>query len=59
VTTGNFNLAEGRGTAVGSVVVERVLERRNGVAGLGREERMCVVRNAGEGVGRLGFWEVV
>jgi ribonuclease P/MRP protein subunit POP1 len=67
VTTGNFNLAEGKGTAIGSVSVERVLEglkaRREGGKGAGgalnREERMCVVRNAGEGVGRLGIWEVV
>jgi ribonuclease P/MRP protein subunit POP1 len=71
VTTGNFNLAEGKGTAFGSIVVEKVLEglkarRREdekgggrGGGGLRREERMCIVRNAGESVGRLGIWEVV
>ena len=66
VTTGNFNLAEGKGTAIGSISVERVLEglkarrnERNGGGGLKREERMCIVRNAGEGVGRLGIWEIV
>lgn len=64
VTTGNFNLAEGKGTAIGSVAVERVLEgleaRRQGGKGGGalkREERMCIIRNAGEAVGRLGIWE--
>jgi ribonuclease P/MRP protein subunit POP1 len=67
VTTGNFNLAEGKGTAIGSIVVEKVLEGlkarrgegKGGGGGLKREERMCIVRNAGEGVGRLGIWEVV
>jgi ribonuclease P/MRP protein subunit POP1 len=71
VTTGNFNLAEGKGTAFGSVVVEKVLEglkargREDGKGGgkggggLRRQERMCIVRNAGESVGRLGIWELV
>jgi len=70
VTTGNFNLAEGKGTAFGSLVCEKVLEglkaRRNekengggGGGGLRREERFCIIRNAGESVGRLGIWEAV
>ncbi|RMY70458.1 hypothetical protein D0863_05784 [Hortaea werneckii] len=61
VTTGNFNLAEGRGTGVGCLDVGRVVgssaagdERRKG-----EEEGLCVVRNAGESVARLGRWEVV
>jgi ribonuclease P/MRP protein subunit POP1 len=57
VTTGEFNLAEGKGVAVGSVVVSKVLE---GLDIKKRGERMlCVVRNAGETVGRLARWEVV
>jgi ribonuclease P/MRP protein subunit POP1 len=103
VTTGNFNLAEGKGTAVGSLLVERVLqglsvehagpgrrpddpraggvrgsesgdggEEVSGSAGAGgsesgsvrrramrKEDRICIIRNAGENVGRLGIWEVV
>ncbi|KAK5129640.1 hypothetical protein LTR08_003002 [Meristemomyces frigidus] len=52
VTAGNFNLGEGRGAGVGCVVLGRVM----GVAG---EGGLCVVRNSGEGVGRLGRWVVV
>ena len=60
VTTGNFNLAQGSGTGVGSLGVERFIE------GMGkerkwkgsREERLCVVRNSGEEVGRLGYWVI-
>ncbi|KAH9224726.1 ribonucleases P/MRP protein subunit POP1-domain-containing protein [Leptodontidium sp. 2 PMI_412] len=58
VTTGEFNLAEGKGVAVGSVVVEKVLEglRRDGK---GKDGRLCIVRNSGEKMGRLARWEVV
>jgi len=61
VTTGNFNLAEGRGTAVGSVLVTKVLERiRDGeLHASDKECKMCIIRNAGETVGRLGVWEVI
>ncbi len=74
VTSGGYNLRVGRGTGVGAVWVERVLEgwakeaqemRRRGVGDgtrqvkrLDRVRRLCVVRNAGETVGRLGLWEV-
>jgi ribonuclease P/MRP protein subunit POP1 len=60
VTTGEFNLAEGKGVAIGTVVVARAMEgvRRAREAGdLGG--RVCVVRNAGERVGRLAKWDVV
>jgi ribonuclease P/MRP protein subunit POP1 len=59
VTTGNFNLAVGKGTAMGSVWAARALERVWAGVEKGRESRMCIVRNAGESVGRLGVWEVV
>ncbi|KAG5288177.1 ribonuclease P/MRP protein subunit [Histoplasma ohiense] len=95
VTTGNFNLGQGRGTGVASVLVQRVgvydgsssnLEgtagpssgdsdisgitrvRMNGKGTTGvkrhmfsREylSRVCIVRSAGERVGRLGVWEVM
>ncbi|KAH9819763.1 Ribonucleases P/MRP protein subunit pop1 [Teratosphaeria destructans] len=52
VTTGNFNLAEGRGSGVGCLVLGKVVE-----AWSEEEGRLCVVRNAGNGVGRLGRWE--
>lgn len=63
VTTGNFNLAEGKGTAIGSLVVAKVLDQLvsgdKQLKGKGRESRICIVRNAGETIGRLGLWEVV
>lgn len=64
VTSGAYNLAEGRGTAVGSVWVQRVVEGWRAEDGDGeqkklkRRRRLCVVRNAGESVGRLGLWEL-
>ena len=73
VTSGGYNLRVGRGTGVGAVWMERVLEGwskgspemlRRGVDGtkevkrLNRERRLCIVRNAGETVGRLGLWEL-
>lgn len=57
VTTGNFNLAEGKGTGMGCVMLVKVLEDvRSGEDEVGR---LCVVRNSGEGIARLGRWEVV
>ena len=59
VTSGAYNLAEGKGTAIGSIWVQRVVEgwRTDGRLS-DRQRRLCVVRNAGEGVGRLGIWQV-
>jgi ribonuclease P/MRP protein subunit POP1 len=56
VTTGEFNLAEGKGIAMGSVVVAKCLEgvRREGK---GMAGRVFIVRNAGEKIGRLARWE--
>ena len=59
VTTGEFNLAEGKGVAIGTVFVDKAVE------GLRRENtrevkgRWCVVRNAGEKIGRLARWDPV
>jgi ribonuclease P/MRP protein subunit POP1 len=52
VTTGNFNLGEGRGTGVGCVAVEKVkaeIERGG----------WCIVRESGCTVGRVGRWVAV
>ncbi|KAL4940267.1 hypothetical protein BDV06DRAFT_23839 [Aspergillus oleicola] len=54
ITTGNFNLSEGKGTGIGSILVSKVRD-----TGSGAERNMCIVRNAGECVGRLAFWELV
>ena len=60
VTTGKFNLAEGKGVAVGTIAVARILEglRRDGKK-VSKEGRLCIVRNAGEKIGRLAQWEAV
>ena len=103
VTSGAFNLREGRGTAIAGLWVQRVLEGWragysssdsnadaqssapcNGAAGAThrarnapirnsnaratttglmkggskQEKYLCVIRNAGESVGRLGIWEL-
>ncbi|KAK3721809.1 Ribonucleases P/MRP protein subunit pop1 [Vermiconidia calcicola] len=55
VTTGNFNLAEGQGTGMGCLLVQKVVED----ARKGEEGRLCVVRNAGTAMGRLGRWDFV
>ncbi|KAK0346393.1 Ribonucleases P/MRP protein subunit pop1 [Friedmanniomyces endolithicus] len=54
VTTGSYDLAAGFGTGIGSLLVERVMGREE--AG---ERHLCVVRNSGTGVARLGRWEVI
>lgn len=55
VTTGEFCLTEGKGVAMGSILLRKMLA---GAAEV-REKRLCIVRNAGETVGRLAKWEVV
>lgn len=69
VTTGNFNLGEGRCEAIGNVAVARVLVAKDhDEKGKGKEERkkekkesdgernLCIVREAGQALGRLGRW---
>lgn len=53
VTSGNYDLGAGKGMGVGCVVLGKV-----DLEGKGEEERLCVVRSAGVGMGRLGRWEV-
>ncbi|KAL4956237.1 ribonucleases P/MRP protein subunit POP1-domain-containing protein [Aspergillus filifer] len=67
ITTGNFNLSEGKGTGVGSILVSKARETGKGANANGngngkkkaKQGDMCIVRNAGESVGRLAFWELV
>ena len=69
VTSGGYNLAEGRGIALGGIWIQRLLqgwedEKARPDDGGGsekdkeRQRRLCIVRNVGESVGRLGVWEV-
>lgn len=56
VTSGEFNLVEGKGTAIGNVSVRRAVE---GFRMEGKGGKLCIVRNAGESIGRLARWVVV
>ncbi|GKZ19266.1 hypothetical protein AbraIFM66951_011407 [Aspergillus brasiliensis] len=53
ITTGNYNLAEGKGTGIGSIQLSKV------VKGKANGRNMCIIRSAGETVARVGFWELV
>lgn len=56
VTSGCYNMAHGRGTAVGAISAEKVaLDLRTAP----KEAKLCIVRNAGENVGWLARWEHV
>ena len=55
VTTGNYNLSEGKGTGIGSIQISKVLDPNVKLS----ERRMCIIRAAGEKNGRLGMWEFV
>lgn len=59
ITTGNFNLSEGKGTGIGSILVSKVCDAGKAAKKKSRERNMCIVRNAGEVVGRLATWELV
>lgn len=54
VTSGAFNLREGKGTGIASLGIGRVRSLWSE-----REPKRCIVRNAGETIGRLASWEVV
>jgi ribonuclease P/MRP protein subunit POP1 len=56
ITTGNFNLTEGLGTGIGSIALAKVLGGDLHVNQ--RERKMCIVRNAGQNIGRLARWEL-
>lgn len=55
ITTGNFNLSEGRGTGIGNILWSRV---DDGTEREGTREGLCIVRNAGQSIARLARWEL-
>jgi len=56
VTAGNFNLTEGLGTGIGSIALAKVL---GGDLRVDRkEQRLCIVRDAGQSIGRVARWEL-
>ncbi|PWY90523.1 putative ribonuclease P complex subunit Pop1 [Aspergillus sclerotioniger CBS 115572] len=59
ITTGNYNLAEGKGTGIGSIQLSKVTKNTGSSKGITNGRNMCIIRSAGETVGRLGFWELV
>ena len=56
VTTGNYNLGEGRCEAIGNVAVARVVggDKEQNKASA---RNLCIVREAGQRVGRLARWD--
>lgn len=69
ISSGNYNLTEGKGTGIGSMLISKVVESsptkdtqsksQSTKKGACSERRVCIVRSAGERVGRLGLWEFV
>ena len=72
VTTGNFNLAEGRGHAIGSILISKVGSTFHGngnpdsMGGTSSRpevkpdsgRNLCIVRNSGAVYGRLASWDL-
>lgn len=58
VTTGNFNLGQGRGTGIGCIAWARVVEEAKKGKN-GKVNGMCIIREAGQRTGRLARWELV
>ena len=56
VTTGNYNLGDGRCECIGNVAVAKA---RGEGEGQDRTGSLCIVREAGERLGRLGRWKFV
>ena len=54
VTTGNFNLGEGRGTGIGAVALSKL----GTDFGNGKQGGLCIVRDAGNRVGRIARWNM-
>ncbi|KAL8948513.1 MAG: hypothetical protein Q9222_005303 [Ikaeria aurantiellina] len=90
VTTGNFDMGQGRGSGIGCISIEKVRVNQRSAAPAAADEivrgesrtnqdeedrrrieelekkpgkkllqKLCIVRNAGESVGRLARWELV
>ncbi|KAF2430443.1 POPLD-domain-containing protein [Tothia fuscella] len=63
VTTGKFNLGEGKGSGIASLLLEKVVVPNTLVSGedhtaLKKEHTLCIVRDAGQSIGRLAKWEL-
>lgn len=60
VTTGNFNLGEGLGTGIGSILLSKACSSVLAHVALSarKERQLCIVRNVGHVTGRLARWDV-
>lgn len=62
VTTGNFNLSEGKGTSIGSVVLAKVINNPSDSSvsndDFASSRHLCIIRESGQGQGRLARWEL-
>jgi ribonuclease P/MRP protein subunit POP1 len=58
VTTGNYNLAEGKPTAVANIALHKT-PYSSGEQGARKEDRICIVREPGRTMGRLAIWKVI
>jgi ribonuclease P/MRP protein subunit POP1 len=59
VISGSFCLSQGKAVAMGAIAVANVVEDLKAAGKGDKHSRFCVVRNAGESIGRLARWEVV
>jgi len=69
VTTGEFCLSQGKGVGIASVLLSKVMDDASKSSTNGKtaeqlkvargERQLCIVRNAGESIGRLARWEIV
>jgi ribonuclease P/MRP protein subunit POP1 len=70
VTTGNFNLGEGKGIGIGSLLLSKAISGPGAIPVhttvlpvvktnmRETERRLCIIRDAGQSVGRLARWEL-
>jgi ribonuclease P/MRP protein subunit POP1 len=56
ITTGNFNLGEGRGTGIGCIALAKV---QNPAGKSVVKDGFCIIREAGLGTGRIAKWELI
>jgi ribonuclease P/MRP protein subunit POP1 len=59
VTTGNYNLADGRPTAIANLALHRVVQCPDTGPGGVEHGNWCIIREAGQTFGRLAKWEAV
>ncbi|RKF80656.1 Ribonucleases P/MRP protein subunit pop1 [Golovinomyces cichoracearum] len=60
ITTGEYCLANGKGTAIGNILVCKILETfHHQKTNDQHTKSLCIIRNSGENFGRLATWEPV